>query len=484
MSKKLFAIAIAVVLLAAMAVPAVFAQSATNQAWVSSITYYTPSDTGGTLSISFYVEGSATPITLPDRTLKPHAAGSLFIGGVTELPTPFKGTAVLSSDVYVVSTAVQIAAPPESGNYPRLLYTGFAEADASSKVFIASVLNKMFGSTTTLAIQNTETFPVKANVKIYPVGSTTPIEGNFDIQPQSNVILLGGGKVGINLPDGFTGSAVISGSKVGDPATPGKVVATAQETDDAGRSARAFEGVASGANTIYMASMLCRAGGTDPQISYYAIQNTSLTDTANVTIDFYNTAGVKIASMPSKAVVPGGKTSENPCLYGVPDGTSGSAVINSVGAPIIAMGKVSSAGGIATAFLGQAAGATKIAAPYIRWSADPAADYRTFVAVMNVGGGPATNVVAKYYDGNGDLKATQTLASAGSPLNQFIKTNTNAQAAGALTGGQFGFSPSGGSVEITSDQPLVVVVRASKVVTPPLGSTIYFAEDYNGVPIP
>jgi hypothetical protein len=104
------------------------------------------------------------------------------------------------------------------------------------------------------------------------------------------------------------------------------------------------------------------------------------------------------------------------------------------------------------------------------------------VAVMNVGGGPATNVVAKYYDGNGVLKATQTLASAGSPLNQFIKTNTSAQVAGALSGGQFGFSPSGGSVEITSDQPLVVVVRASRSVS--LGSTIYFAEDYNGLPIP
>jgi len=483
MSKKLFAIAIAVVLLSAMAVPAVFAQSATNQSWVSSITYYTPSDTGGTLSMSFYAEGSATPITLPDVTLKPHAAGSLFIGGVTALPTPFKGTAVLSSDVYVVSTAVQIAASPESGNYPRQLYTGFAEADASSKVYIASVLNKKFGSTSTLAIQNTETFPVTANVKIYAVGSMTPIEKNFDIQPQSDVILLGGSNLGgMNLPADFTGSAVVTGAKTGEPATPGKLVATAQETDDAGRSARAFEGVAAGANTIYMASMLCRAGGADPQISYYAIQNTSLTDTANVTIDFYNTSGVKIASMPSKAVVPGGKTSENPCLYGVADGTSGSAVIMSTGAPIIAMGKVSSAGGIATAFLGQAAGATKIAAPYIRWSADPSADYRTFVAVMNVGGGPATNVVAKYYDGNGDLKATQTLASAGSPLNQFIKTNTNAQAAGALSGGQFGFSPSGGSVEITSDQPLVIVVRASRSVS--LGTTIYFAEDYNGLPIP
>jgi hypothetical protein len=103
---------------------------------------------------------------------------------------------------------------------------------------------------------------------------------------------------------------------------------------------------------------------------------------------------------------------------------------------------------------------------------------------MNVGTGAATNVVAKYYDGNGTLKASHTLASVSSPLAQYIKTNTNASDAGALLpDGTFGFTPSGGSIEIESDQPLVVVVRAQKDVTG-LGATTRFAEDYNGVSIP
>jgi hypothetical protein len=487
MSKKFLFALVAVMLISAMIVPAAFAQSATNQTWVTSVTYYTPSDTGGTLQMSFYAEGSATAITLPDVTLSGHAAGSLFIGGVSTLPSPFKGTAVLSSGVYVVATAVQMASGTETSNYPRLLYTGFSDTDAAAKVFIPTVLVSKFGFTSTVAVQNVESFAVNANVKVYAVGATTPtVDKNFVIQSLSNVILIGGSNAGaLDLPAGFNGSAVITGTKDGDATTAGKLVASVEETEDAGRGAYAFEGVATGANTIYMATMLCNAT-SDPATSYYAIQNTSLTDTASVTMDFYDTTGTKIGTMPAQSITPGNKLSPNPCAYGVANGKLGSAVITSTGAPVIAIGKVKSTGGMATAFVGQATGVQKIAAPYIRWSAT-AAGYRTYVAVMNVGGADATSVQAKYYDGNGTLKVTQDLATIASPLKQFIKVSTNPSAAGALqSDGTFGLPtgsiPGGGSIEIASDQPLVVVVRAQSDVS--LGSTTRFGEDYNGVSIP
>ncbi len=488
MSKKSLFAVIAVILLFAMVAPTAFAQSATGQAWVTSITYYTPSDTGGTLSISFYTEGSATPITIPDIILKPHTAGSLYVGGVSTLPTPFKGSAVLSSDVYVVSTAVQNAASPETSNYARLLYTGFSDADAASRVYIATMLKNKFNTTSTLAIQNTEAFPVKANVKVYQVGTTTPfVNKDYVIPSQSDVILGGPSDAGsLGLPAGFNGSAVVTGTKDGDPATSGKLVASVQETDDSGRGARAFEGVSTSANTIYMASMNCQSG-PDPLTSTYAIQNASLTDNASVTIDFYNRDGVLVASMPAVTLTPGAKTSQNPCNNGVGANVLGSAVIKSTGAPIIAMGKVASPGGISTAFLGQPGGAVKIAAPYIRWAADVYSEWRTYVAVMNVGTASAANVQAKYYDGNGTLKGTHIMASASNPLGPSIKRNTDPATAGALQpDGTFGLAtagvPFGGSVEITSDQPIVVVVRASKSVS--LGATTTFGEDYNGLIVP
>jgi len=455
---------------------------------MSSITYYTPSSSGGELTISFYSEGSATPITLPSITLNPHAAGSLYVGGVTQLGTTFSGTAVLTSDVYVIATAVQFAVSPETNNYGRLLYSGFTPSEAASPFYIPTVLNAKFGSTSLIAIQNTTSSEITANVKFYAVGSTTPtVEKNYNIPAQSNAILPCNNATKVGLPAGFNGSAVIT-------AATGQVVASVQETDDNGRGAYAFEGVASGANTIYMASMLCNAFGG--QNSYYAIQNASLTSAASVTINFYDTSGTLVAQLPSTSLGVGNKMSVNPCTiqadYGaannVPAGTSGSAVINSTGAPVIAIGKVKAPNGMATAFVGQGAGSTKIAAPYIRWAATPTSEWRTYVAVMNVGTGAATNIVAKYYDGNGTLKVSKTLATAGSPLAQYIKTNTDASTAGALQpDGTFGLPtigvPAGGSIEIESDQPLVVVVRAQKDVTG-LGATTRFAEDYNGVTIP
>lgn len=469
-----------VLLVVALVIPTsvVQAQSATNQTWMSSITYYTPSSSGGELTISFYSEGSATPITLPPITLNPHAAGSLYVGGVTELGTTFSGTAVLTSDVYVIATAVQFAVSPETNNYGRLLYSGFTPSEAASTFYIPTVLNAKFGSTSLIAIQNTASSAITANVKFYAVGSTTPtVEKNYDIPTQSNAILPCNNASKVGLPAGFNGSAVIT-------AAAGQVVASVQETDDNGRGAYAFEGVASGANTIYMATMLCNAFGG--QNSYYAIQNAS-TSAANVTINFYDTAGSLVGQLPSTALGAGNKMSVNPCDY-VAAGISGSAVINSTGAPVIAIGKVKAPNGMATAFVGQGAGSTKIAAPYIRWAATPTSEWRTYVAVMNVGTGAATNIVAKYYDGNGTLKASKTLATAGSPLAQYIKTNTDASTAGALQpDGTFGLPttgvPAGGSIEIESDQPLVVVVRAQKDVTG-LGATTRFAEDYNGVSIP
>ena len=490
MNKRYILLVVLLVVALVTPISVVQAQSATQQAWMSSITYYTPSDTAGQLTISFYSEGSATPITLPPIALNPHAAGSLYVGGVTELADTFGGTAVLSSDVYVIATAVQFAAGAEANNYGRLLYSGFTPSEAASPFYIPTVLNAKWGTTSLIAIQNTEDFEVTAHVEFYAVGSTTPtVDSDYDIPAQSDVILPCNDATKVGLPAGFNGSAIVTAHKKGDAGVPGKVVASAQETEDSGRGAYAFEGLATGANTIYMPTMICDKWGAN---SYYAIQNASLTDTAHVTIDFYDTSGNKIAELPSTPLNLANKMSVNPCTivadYGaandVPAGTSGSAVIKGTGAPVMAIGKVKAPDGMATAFVGQAAGSEKIAAPYIRWAANPTAGWRAYVAVMNVGVSDATDIVARYYDGTGTEVGSETLASPGNPLPQFIKRNTNPESAGALDAdGNFGISPYGGAVEIESDQPIVVVVRIQRDVTG-LEPTTRFAEDYNGVSIP
>jgi hypothetical protein len=355
-----------------------------------------------------------------------------------------------------------------------MLYSGFSESKAADTFFIPTVLYKTFGSTSALGIQNIESTTTQVTLKLYAAGSTTPTSTKvYNIPAQSSQVVSASE---LTLPVGFSGSATIT--------TPGgRVVAVAQETDDAGRGAYAFEGVASGDNIVYMASMLCNAFGG--QNSFYAIQNASLSSAASVEIDFYNTSGTVVASMPPTNISAGGKLSVNPCTQGVPAGTSGSAVITSTGAPIIAIGKVKAPNGLATAFVGESAGYTSSASPYIRWTANASSEFRAYVAVMNVGNAPATNVTATYYDAAGN-DTTVALATGATPLAPNVKVNTNAQTAGAVdVNGEFGTAASvagvGGALEITSDQPVVVVVRLTKAVS--LGSTTLFGEDYGATNI-
>jgi hypothetical protein len=455
------------------------AQSATNATWTSSITYYTPSNVTGTMAVSFYAVGSGTTIAGPNLTLPPHKAGSLFVGSLNPPAPGFQGTSILSSDVFVVATYVQFVNTGDTG-YARQLYTGFATTEVGQLFYIPTVLKSKFGYSSLLSAQNTTGADVTVNLKVYPAGVTVPTINRNVVVPAGSSAVLNTPTDGA-LPSNFSGSAVYSAT--------GAIVASAEETEDAGRRAYAFEGVASGANTIYMASMLCLAFPPANYKSFYAIQNSSLTTPANVWVDFYNTSGVKVSTMTTTTVGIGNKISVDPCANGVPSGTSGSAVIRSTGAPIIAIGKVVGVNGVSTAFTGSATGATSIAAPYIRWGSPSTSFYRSNVAVMNVGVAPATNISAKYYNGNGVLVNTATLASGGSPLNPLIKVNTNPSTAGALDGsGAFGVTPAGGAVEITSDQPIVVVVRVQKDYSPALtggtsGTVTGLGEDYNGRPL-
>lgn len=470
MRKGTFFVAIVLLLIASLAPMAVGAQSADSQPWSSSITYYTPDPIGGVLTI-YYYQGTSAPIITDPITLAGHKAGSLFIGNVSGMPATFAGAAVLEATVPIVATAVNIA----GGDYPRPLYSGFDLAQASQNFFIPTVLYQKFNNNSLVSIQNVESTPIDATLKVYAAGATTPaFEKTYTITTQSAELVPASD---MNLPAGFTGSAVVDAT--------GKVVAAVQENEISGRGAKAFEGLAAdaGATTIYMASMMCQAfaGST----SYYAIQNVG-TSAATVEIDFYDKNANKLYTATGLSINAGSKISENPCKYtsSAPalQGISGSAVIRSTnGQDLIAMGKISGGGLTPTAFLGQSQGSTKIAAAYIRWKADPATGERSYVAVMNVGSAAATDVKVTYYDNQGIAAATAILASTGNPLPANTKANSNWQSAsGSNT--DFGVSPYGGAIEVQSDQPVVVVVRVSKEVS--FGSTTKFAEDYNGVPVP
>lgn len=478
---KRISILMTVSVLLAIMIPSAHAQSAVTVAWDSSITYYTPDANGGTMQVTYYAEDGASYSADP-ITLSGNKAGSLYIGSVGSLPSSFGGSAVLSADVPIVATSVQFAAGTEAGNYGRALYSGFDPTTAATPFYVPTVLHNQFNTTSRVSVQNVESFDVTATLTFKEPGETDIVHV-VDIPAQSAFIFMPDDIPGMRDP--FNGSLVVQAHQQGDTATDGRLVAVSQEAHVSGRAAYAFEGVAGGSTKVYMASMLCNYRAED-QVSYYAIQNASTTGTAtDVQITYYDTAGNEVGSDQKLGLGAGEKWSANPCAAGVSDGLSGSAVIESTGGdpqPLIAIGKVAASNGMVTSFLGEPSGNTKVAAPYIRWSSDPTAEFSAYIAVMNTGNSDATNIVARYYDGNGDLAGTDEIATASNPLPTLIKANTTAMSADALdAGGNFGISPYGGAVEFESDQPIVVVVRLAKAVN--LGSVTMFAEDYNAVPI-
>jgi hypothetical protein len=467
MKKAVFLLAV-LALVFAIGVPSggVRAQ-ATSQTWTSSITYYTPSSSSGELNV-YYYQGTQS-YTYGPITMNPHKAGSLFIGS-TSVPDNFAGSAVLSANVPVVATYVQFVSDvAQRGNFGRIIYSAFDPSQAATPFYVPTVLNHAFGSTSQVGVQNIGDSTITATLKFYSVGSSTPtISHDQDIEKQASYVFR---PDDLGLPSGFSGSLVVTAG--------GPVVAASEETDDTGRGAYAFEGVATGAKQLFMPSMLCNAFGG--QTTYYAIQNTSLTASTKVSASFYDTNGNKIGSgMPATTVTASNKLPVNPCDFGVPAGSNGSALFTSDTTDIIGIAKVKSASGMATAFVGQSAGFTTQAAPYVRWASDPNAEFRSYIAIMNVGSAAATNIVATYYDANGN-PFTHNVATSGNPLGQYIKRGTNPTDAGAPN--DFGINPVGGAVEITSDQPVVVVVRTQKGVSPPVDNISLFAEDYNGIEV-
>jgi len=449
------------------------ADTAYTASFTTSITYQNIGSGTANIVVTFYAENSGTAINGGSFTLAPNASSSLFAGNVASLPAGFRGSAVLSSDQPIAATMVQVSTGADTLVRNRPLSNGLAEG--SNNVLLATVLRNRFDTTSRFAIQNTESTPINFTLKIFNADAggalvTTDTKNNV---PANSAVYYDMGTIS-GVPDNFNGSATIEAT--------GRVVASVMELSVSGVAASAFEGVTGGANTVYMPSALCNAfGGYN---SFYAVQNTSNSQVANVTVTYKdlnnNTVGTQTGT-----INPGAKQSFATCGGGMGDNFSGSAIITSSGAPIVAIGKVGGLG-VSSAFVGATTGAAKLALPYVRWT--PTSVYnsgqrqRAFIAIQNIGSPlSAGQVTVKYVDKNGTTLQTQNLGALGTGAKQSV----NWSQVGGDT--DFGFYPSDGSfgggaiVEGPPGSQLVAVVRIQS--SDPGGSS-GVGEDYTGIPIP
>lgn len=437
-----------------------------STSFTTSITYQNVGTAATTsLQVQFYASpDSTTPITVPLTNLGAGESTSLFIGSVSQVVDGFQGSAVMSSDQPLLATLVQV--PQNSTTvFVRPLSNGFSSG--STTALVATVLKNYFGSNTIFSIQNVDAAAVDVNIKFYNTSAALVHEIDQNIEAGA-AFYVDAAQVA-QLGTSFNGSAVATSA--------GNIIGSAMELDITGNGAKAFETVATGANTLYMPSALCNVFGG--QNTSYAVQNTSLTDSAAVTVTF-NPGGLT-----ATANIGAGAKASFPACNTVAANFSGSATITSVGAPVVAMGKAYGVG-LSSAFLGAPNGFADLALPYVRWAPD--ADYnagsrqRTYIAIQNVGAAsiPADSIVLTYTDAFGHT-GTHTYNQA---LAVGAKFNSNASNAG-LTWFGYATPPAsgfGGGVSITCSAADCQLIAVARVATYMSGQTL--AEDYNAMPIP
>jgi hypothetical protein len=452
------------------------AQTGYQTQFQTAITYQNISSSAAVVTFSFYNEKTASAVVVT-RNLNANAGASLAVGSLTgseALPSNFLGSAILGSSQPVVATLVQLPQPSTGSVRNRPMSNGFSSG--SSQVLLATVLKGAFNTNSKFSIQNASDGAVDITVQFFAVGQTSPAltlnESNIPVGAAKYYDM--GALSGLSSP--FDGSATVTAVRTGST-TPANIVGSVLELQTSGVGVRAFEGVpnTAAANTVYMATALCGLGG---QTTAYAVQNTSSSQSAAVTVTYSN-------GMTQQGTIgAGGKQSFNSC-NALPQSFSGAATITSNGAPIVVIAKVGGAGRY-TAFLGETSGSAKLALPYARWSNtkyDSGQYQRAAIAIQNISNSAVSNVRVRYLNKEGTEVGVHTIAS----IPALGKANSNATLAGttvqltefgnpeANPGGGFGGSV---IVEGPTGSQLIAVVRISSNT-----ATGVVAEDYNGIAI-
>ena len=373
--------------------------------FTTSVTYMNIGTGPATVTMMFYPEGSASPVTWNEPSLPMNAAASLYAG--TVFSGSFSGSAVVSSDSPLAVTGVQTSTTVKN----RMLSNGFS---SGAPVFtIPTVLKATFTTNTIFSVQNADSEANNITVQFNPV-SGTPLTDTINNLPAGAAKIYDmGTAVVTGLGATFNGSVKITAKKSASPAVDGAVVASSQELSTINDNSYAFEGATNGGPVVYMPSAFCNWVPGLVQ-SAYAVMNMG-TNPVNLSV-VYRAAGsaTTYTDTLATALDPGKKASFAACTV-APNGFIGSATITATGTgtpSIVAIGKIYN-GGLSTAYSGFAQGYQTVALPYVRftnafWTGG--AKQRVFIAIQNVGAGTLTagSVSAKFYDADGLLVGTLT----------------------------------------------------------------------------
>jgi hypothetical protein len=311
-----------------------------------------------------------------------------------------------------------------NSNTDREIYSGFAQGGAAA--YMPAVANA-YGQLSTLAIQNTSGSSTTVTATyLSTTGGANPTF-NFTVPAYASKYLDSSSDNGVGGPSlgsGWLGSASFTSSG-------GDIVLVNHQPYVNSPKAVAYEGVSQGYNKIYFPTAIQKTWAAK-FTTFYAVQNVGSTN-ANVTMTVKDTSGVTVGTV-SKTLAPNAKVSWQPADAGAPEGFTGSAVVESTNsvpiAGIINIGTLPMEGcptgaGQTTAFTAPGEGAAYVAIPWVEYKSGT--DWRSFLAVQNIGTATSGNVTVTYYNANGSVAATDSLGT----IAPEAKGNSNPNTAGA-----------------------------------------------------
>ncbi len=418
------------------------AAAAADGPWSSTIYVSNPHASSAGVTIVFYDEdGNQDASYDVSGGLPAHGSAVIDISAVSGLASSWRGSAVVQSD----SQLAAAVALKVNSSTDREIYAGFNQAGPSA--YMPAVARNPYPGAdydqlSTLVVQNTSGSPATVTATyLSTTGGANPTFG-FTVPAYASKYLDSSSDNGVGGPSlgsGWLGSASFTSSG-------GDIVVVNHQPYVNSPKAVAYEGVSQGYNTIYYPTALQKIYAAK-FTTFYAIQNVGTID-ANITLTVYDTAGAAVGTA-STTLAPNAKVSWEPTVAGAPDGFTGAAVVQSTNlvpiAGIVNIGTLPISGcptgaGQTTAFTAPGEGAANVALPWVEYKSGT--DWRSFLAVQNIGTGTSGNVTVTYYNADGSVAAADPLGSIASGA----KGNSNPNTAGA--GSSFV-----GSAEITSDNP-------------------------------
>jgi hypothetical protein len=370
--------------------------------------------------------------------LPAHGSEVIDVSAVGIGDSSWRGSAVVQSEGQL---AAAVALKVNSST-DRELYSGFTQAGTSA--YMPAVVRnpypgRDYDQLSTLVVQNTSGSPATVTATyLSTTGGANPTF-SFTVPAYASKYLDSSSDNGVGGPSlgsGWLGSASFTSGA-------GEIVLVNHQPYVNSPKAVAYEGVSQGYNKIFFPTAQQKIY-TAKFTTFYAIQNVGTTD-ANVRMTVYNTSGGTVGTV-STTLSPNAKVSWEPRHAGAPESFLGSAVVESTNsvpiAGIVNIGTLPMSGcptgaGQTMAFTAPGEGAANVAIPWAEYKSGT--EWRTFVAVQNIGTTTSGNVTVTYYNANGSVAAPHALGT----IAPGAKANSNPNTAGA---GSFV-----GSFEVTSD---------------------------------